>query len=60
MATVRLHDEPPTKQEQECALLGENFYPDEEDAADDEPAFGADPFDIVSHREEHGIVNDDA
>lgn len=58
MRVLRLHDEPPTKQEQQCQQLGDDLYTtgDEDDA--DEPAYGADPFDILAYREEQGLSTD--
>lgn len=59
MRVLRLHDEPPTKQQQQCELVGAELYPDEDAAdADDEPAYGADPFDILAYREEQGLSTD--
>lgn len=41
-----------TKQAAQCRVLGDGFYPTNE--SDEEPAFGADPFDILVFREEQG------
>lgn len=41
-----------TRQAAQCRDLGEEFYPHRDD--DEEPAFGADPFDILVYREEQG------
>ena len=62
MATARLHDEFSTRQEQQIADLGADLYNlhDDGDIDADEPAYGADPFDIVAHREELGYELDDS
>lgn len=49
MATIRLHDEAPSKQDVQCQELGADFYPEDEE---NEPAYGADPFDILAHKQE--------
>ncbi len=53
MARHRVHliDESPTRQEQQIASLGGDLY-DLPDEPLDEPVFGADPLDILIHREE--------
>lgn len=65
MRRIALHDEPPTRQEQQIADLGGDLYSDGvTDGADaellEEPAFGADPFEIVSRREELRLDLEDA
>lgn len=54
MATIRpLHDEAPTKQDIQCRDLGADLYPDgDPDEYSDELEFGADPFDILAHKQE--------
>jgi hypothetical protein len=53
--------EVPTKQDLHCDALqsvGADIAPDVDD--DEETiAWGADPFDIVAHREAHGLSDDD-
>lgn len=58
MATPRLIDETPTRQDQQIADLGGDLYLDHQDD-DEEPSYGSDPFDIISHREELGQSLDD-
>lgn len=53
-----LHDEQPSKQEQQCRALGAEYHFCDDADDEDAPGFGADPFDIIAHREEHGIDND--
>ena len=52
---IHLIDESPTRQEQQIASLGGDLY-DPPDEPLDEPVFGADPLDILIHREEEGEV----
>lgn len=57
MRRIALHDESPTRQDQQIADLGGDLYPgsetDETDAESlEELAFGADPFEIIARREE--------
>lgn len=49
--TTRLSDEADTKQVQQCRELGADLYVDD-DQDDDEPGYGADPFDILAHKQE--------
>jgi hypothetical protein len=59
MPVPRLHDEAPTKQSQQCEAVGADLYPPEDDGENEsEPAFGADPFDILAYREEQGLFTD--
>ena len=53
MATVRLIDEIPTKQDSHCLALNElGADVTSDDAEDDEEiAWGSDPFDILAHKE---------
>jgi hypothetical protein len=57
---IALIDEVPTRQEQHLAQVGADLYVEvESDCDEEEPSYGADPFDIVAHREELGLLNDD-
>ena len=53
MRTRPLIDEE-TKQAAQCRELGDGLYPTNDRDADDEPAFGSDPFDILMFRQEQG------
>lgn len=53
-----LHDEPPSKQEQQCRALGADLYIDHSEDDDDAPGYGSDPFDILAHKESQEL--DDA
>ena len=45
--------EVPTQQDAQLNMLS-NLYPEDDDTDDGEPAFGADPFDILAHKEDKG------
>jgi hypothetical protein len=53
-----LNDELPTRQERQCEQFGVDHLADNSDSPED-IAWGSDPFDIVAHREAHGLGNDD-
>jgi len=58
MRTRLLIDEIATRQDVQCQQLNaDNLVDEDEDV--ESIAWGADPFNIIAHREEHGLTNHD-
>jgi hypothetical protein len=54
MRTRTLIDEVPSSQDLQCQQLGAEYFNTEPDDEEDAPSYGADPFDILAHKQSQG------